>query len=274
MIIAALALALAAAPAQNIKVASAGFKTVGLPEQQAAFFSDFFAAELSKASGYQVTTATELSGLLGLERQKQILGCGDQSESCAAEVLGALGADAIITGTTAKVGKSFAVTVKISATRDGEQLAAASGELGDESEVLPWLGKNARSMAGKLRQRFGGAATAPGVSAGSPVRARTLVPAIAGGALLAGSVVTYAIAKDKVDKISAPNTPYQSPDEASRAANEANTLRTVAFVVGGAGLAALGVAAAMSLNGDESGVALAPQVTPTFAGLAIGGRFQ
>lgn len=273
MFIAALALALAAAPAQNIKLASAGFKTVGIPEQQATFFSDFFAAELSKVSGYQVTTATELSGLLGLERQKELLGCNDQSESCAAELLGALGADAIITGTTAKVGNGFAVTVKISATRDGEQLAAASGELDDESAVLPWLGKSARSMAVKLRQRYGGAPTASELAVGSRVRARTVAPAIAGGVLLAGSVVTYAIAKDKADKITASDSPYQSPGEANRAATEANTLRAVAFVAGGAGLVALGIAAFLSFNGDDSAVAIAPQVTPTLAGVVIGGRF-
>src|SRR4051812_14986683 len=117
MLAAVVAVLLTAAPAPSVKLAATGFKSINLPDQQGTFFSDYFAEQLGRATGYPVTTATEVSGLLGLERQKQLLGCGDDSNSCAAELLGALGADAIVTGSAAKVGESFAITLKVSATR-------------------------------------------------------------------------------------------------------------------------------------------------------------
>lgn len=51
--------------------------------------------------GLKVMTGRDIGAVLGLERQKQLLGCMDDSTSCSAELAGALGVGALVVGTVA-----------------------------------------------------------------------------------------------------------------------------------------------------------------------------
>ena len=85
---------------------------------QAASFVD--AAERYVTVPDHVARGKDMVALLGVERQKQLLGCSDAASSCMAELAGALGADGLVTGQLARIGKSFQLNVKVLAA-DGSR---------------------------------------------------------------------------------------------------------------------------------------------------------
>jgi hypothetical protein len=50
-----------------------------------------FTSRLGRGQRVRVTTQRDVAQIIGLERQKQLLGCSDQDSSCNAELAGALG---------------------------------------------------------------------------------------------------------------------------------------------------------------------------------------
>ncbi|MDQ3266258.1 MAG: hypothetical protein M3Y59_21860 [Myxococcota bacterium] len=77
----------------GVKVAAPGLTATGVDPRIAAFFSEHLAQQLAHR-GLGVTTAAEISTLLGLERQKQLLGCAD----CQVELGNALGVQGMVQG--------------------------------------------------------------------------------------------------------------------------------------------------------------------------------
>src|SRR5262245_15063642 len=57
------------------------------------------ASELSASGRVEVVTSSDLNAILGLERQRQLLGCDTEATSnCLAELTGALGAPLLVSG--------------------------------------------------------------------------------------------------------------------------------------------------------------------------------
>ena len=75
-------LSLCAAPA---KLAASAFAVSGEDEARAGVWLERFAEVMRRDGRVEVTTASDLSHLLGLERQKQLLGCDTEAASCLAE---------------------------------------------------------------------------------------------------------------------------------------------------------------------------------------------
>src|SRR2546430_2430818 len=96
----------------KLKLALPGFSGVGVSQEFLRFASEHFAQELGN-EGLSVITEREISTLLGLERQRQLLGCSENSVSCAAELAGALGVDATVVGDIGKFENVYRVNVKI-----------------------------------------------------------------------------------------------------------------------------------------------------------------
>src|SRR4051812_14698011 len=107
------ALLFAAPVDATVKLASPGLSYVNVDDKLGDFFNEYFAQQLVLQGGIRVTTKNEISSLLGFERQRQLLGCSDQSSSCLAELAGALGVDGIITGSIAKLSSGYAGNIKI-----------------------------------------------------------------------------------------------------------------------------------------------------------------
>src|SRR4051794_13436933 len=98
--------------AEPIKLAAPQLQAAGVEPAKAQFFSDYLAQQLA-GTGLRVTTRAEIAAVLGVERQRQLLACSDGSE-CFAELAGALGVDAVVTGSVAKTeGGKYALTVKV-----------------------------------------------------------------------------------------------------------------------------------------------------------------
>jgi hypothetical protein len=85
----------------------------GLKADEVKAIGDFVQSKVARGGGYVVTSPDDLATTLGLERQRQLLGCGETSTSCAAELAGALAADRIITGSLSRVGESMLVSMSL-----------------------------------------------------------------------------------------------------------------------------------------------------------------
>ena len=109
---------LSAAP---VRLAAPGLGLVNVDEKLGSFFTEHVAQQL-KLARLDVVTQKEMQSILGLERQKQIMGCGGEN-SCMAELASALGADGMVLGDIAKVGGRFQINLKIIASDSARTLA-------------------------------------------------------------------------------------------------------------------------------------------------------
>jgi hypothetical protein len=142
-------LLLASAPT---KLAAPGFDLIDVDRRRGEFAAQFFVQQLAREGQFAIIAPDQVAATLGLARQRQLLGCGDEDNSCIAEIAGALNVDALVLGSIAKVPDGYAVTVKVSSARNGTTLAGAGSRIdGDERELLDWLSTAAGSIARSLR---------------------------------------------------------------------------------------------------------------------------
>ncbi|MBI5542778.1 MAG: hypothetical protein HY901_02740 [Deltaproteobacteria bacterium] len=73
--------------------------------------SEYVQSQLHSLGAYEVIGKAEIRALLGFEKEKQLLGCAE--ESCLAEVGGAMAAERVISGTLAQVGDSYLLNLSL-----------------------------------------------------------------------------------------------------------------------------------------------------------------
>jgi TolB-like protein len=81
----------------------------------AQVLTEIILTDLSKLNRLDILGETEISSLLGFERQKQLMGCTEGS--CLAEIGGALGCDLLVMGTLGRVGKQLRLDLKLADAR-------------------------------------------------------------------------------------------------------------------------------------------------------------
>ncbi|MBK7859231.1 MAG: hypothetical protein IPJ65_11545 [Archangiaceae bacterium] len=257
-----LLLAVLQASASPPSLAAPGFSKLNVTDQQAAFFAEHFAQQLSQR-GCKVTSSAQIAAVLGLERQKQLLGCADESSSCNIELANALGADGIVVGEVARFEGRYQLNVKVTSAKDGSVLASASFKAKDEEEALDGLSAAARRMAPEVAERLGrtlekpsGVALAFDNEQNAKTRRWALVP-LALAVVSAGVAVgLYVVARGDFDRL---NRGTFTVAEGGRIRDEGKTLQLVSAVGVGVSVAALAAAAAVFfLNRDT-----APSVTPS-----------
>ncbi len=119
----ALTVIVAATP---VKVATTSWTVSGVDQPVGAAMLDRFATQLGATGAVKVTTRNDIEQALGLERQRQLLGCSDGG--CLAELAGALGVDAVLTGSVVRVGKQLTVTLRAVAASSGQEIASAPSD--------------------------------------------------------------------------------------------------------------------------------------------------
>ncbi|MCC6337975.1 MAG: hypothetical protein IT380_28785 [Myxococcales bacterium] len=251
---------LAAAP---VKVAAPGFTFVGIDPRLGQVYFDRFLNLVSSDESLRVTTQQDIAQVLGLERQKALMGCGETSASCLTELAGALGVDALLSGSLAKSSSSYTVNVRAVKASDGSQLAASTQRVASEAELQDWLDSEAPKLASRLKSAFGIATPgpAPGVSGTAPSKASSLVrwvPAMVGGAALVAGAVTFGLSKG--DAAALRGGELTDPTQISATASAGQTKETVGLVLmatGGA-LVASSVVWALLRGPADTQVAFAP----------------
>jgi len=139
------ALVLAAAP---FTIAAPGMWCTGLEPGVCDAYVEHFSTVLAQPGRLSVRTKGDVTQLLGVERQKQLLGCSDSS--CLAELAGGLGVDAVLSGGFTKTENSTIATLKVLRATDGKELVAATGRFESAKELEAWLDGQAEAFAEQL----------------------------------------------------------------------------------------------------------------------------
>lgn len=247
------------------KVVAPEWNAVNVKKDLAAFYADSLAEGLRK-QGLQVVTAQDIATLLGMERQKALLGCAESGESCMAELANALGADATLTVNLAQFADGgFRGVAKLISSRSGETISSVTLDAPNERKLLIALD----SAAGTLAAPFIEKKTQP-VAVTSP--AATVKPGITkywwvfgvsgvviGGLGGAGVGGAYA----KVAELRSATT----PQVADRAAAEGRSLQFAGWLGVGLGSALLVTSIVMLA---WPGVPVTPTVGVSSSGATVG----
>lgn len=106
-----LCLALSATPAKA-RIAVTGLSSAGEVDPKVAeAIGESVTAEVAARGYFEPISAGEIATLLGVERQKQLLGCGD--DSCMTEVASALGAPYVMSGSLTKLEGIFQLNLQV-----------------------------------------------------------------------------------------------------------------------------------------------------------------
>ena len=256
MVGALFALVLNAAP---ITIASPEWNVVDIKPELAAFYSEQLAAAL-RAQGLKVTTSRDIATLLGAERQRELLGCAENSGACMAELANALGCDATLVVNLARLGDGFRGLAKVMSSRDGSVLSSVQIEASSELQLADRFVAAAKVLAAP----FSSSATA------RPEASRPVwwVPGVAGLVVIAGGVTAFAVAGDAYRSLMMEPSERRAGDLVKRG-ETGQVLGWVGLGLGGAAIAASVVWLVFGAQPVKPVVSL----TPGGAGLGLQGSF-
>lgn len=205
--------------------------------------------------GLKVVTPSDVTALLGVERQKQLMGCGDDT-SCLAELGAALDAAGVLSGSVGQLGSTTLLNVRVVSTRDARALAVCSAKAAGEDALLA----EAEACADAIV-----AALLPGASPPAVAR-RTwaLAPLLAGAALAVTGGVLWGVSGSQRASIAGATQP---PPDVFATARTGEALGTAGFVCAGVGVAAAVAGAALYFTG---GAAVQPTALLTPHGGYVG----
>jgi hypothetical protein len=106
------------------------------------------AKELSQRAVHDLVTSADVVTLLGVERQKQLMGC-DEAASCFAELSGALGTRFIMTGGVTRMGSTWQLTLQTVDSTNARAVGRAvqlAPDLGTLAEAVPLLVSDAAGL--------------------------------------------------------------------------------------------------------------------------------
>ncbi len=143
---------LAAAP---IKLGLTNLTGVGFSDAQTAALSEHLSSRFQTIS---VVTPKDIAAVLGLEQQKQLLGCDDAR--CTTELANALGVDGIVQGELTRLGQVIQLNVKCVATSDGRRLASFGERVSREDDLFAAVERAAAAIEAQTLEALG-TTTAP-----------------------------------------------------------------------------------------------------------------
>jgi TolB-like protein len=256
-----------------------------------ASVSEQVQTELGRTRRIDVMGSSDVAAVLGLEHQKQMMGCSDGKNSCLAEVSAALGAPWLVAGNLARAGKATRIDLKLIRARDGKVFWRGGLNFKDESEMFDTVSALVKELIVELNPPAAPPPTplvtpapvptpvvapavvvaAPAVSA-PPTASPRLAPwLVAGGGAVAGGAGLALVLVTRGQQSQYGAGYVWSNVTASDVANRersANTTIVVGSVLGAAGAAALLGGVLWGVLGSSS----APvAVAPTGTGLVVGG---
>lgn len=216
--------------------------TADVPPAKRDFFLEYFSQQLSAKGGLSVITPSQIAAVMGMERQRELLGCAETS--CTAELAGALGTEAIVVGSVAKVGDDFAVTLKALDSKTSKVITSASGRGKKEEAVLDSLAQAATQIHDELLLRLRGQSPAgAAASRGSRFGPGVLIPGIVGVASLITSGVLFGVVKGAQSRLETGDPTVGDAAAAHQLATTGSSMQIASAVTLGLGIAALATAA-------------------------------
>jgi TolB-like protein len=299
ILVATAVLPLAASPAAKQKIAVLDVRAVqGVAPGTATILTAIVVDGASR--GFDVISQTDVASMIGFERQRQLLGCAEDS-GCLAEIGGALGVDYVLSGQVGQIGSRYHLSLQLLdarkakvasrvarfSERDDDALAAAAQ--GAVVDLMAGVGGQARVTPPPRPPGAGEPSArpdrAPGPTAPASVaqaradrsfwagRSAAWATMGAGVALAAGGLVfglqARAARNDLADA-------WRRPDYASfydRKSSEAKRDALLANVFYGAGAATAGVGVWLFTRSGTSKVTIAPLAADGTLGVVAAGRF-
>ncbi len=169
-------------------VAVLDLQAVKVEPEVVGFCTQTLAARLAQ-SGLKVITPSDITVALGVERQRQLLGCGETSTNCTAELVGALGATAITHGQIAKLGDRYQFSLRL-IDANGQSLAAFTDTAADEAHLVEAIERLANRTLMVLLPEAAVSTTRPSVAPWVTVGAGGVVSAVGAG-LLGAAYATH-----------------------------------------------------------------------------------
>lgn len=273
MISLALLLTVAAAN-PPVSLAETPISVLNVSKEVGEFCTEHLAVELGQRK-IRVITPREVAALLGVERQRQLLGC-DGSSNCMAELGNALGADGLIISDLARLGSKYQLNVRVLRSDTGEPLATFSSSTDREEGLVPLIGQAADTIARALAPK----GAAPVVVAEAPpgpdeprLHRWPWVPTAVAAGLVAVSVVLHLFAASDYSALTNPGASViPNAERADQLAGRGKALMISAFVGYGLATASLAVAAILFARG-EAPVSASVTVSGSGGGVVLGGSF-
>lgn len=154
-----------AAASKKPRLAFLGIRPLSVDQAKADLLSEVVLTEASRFRGLEVIGQSDIGALLGLEKQRQLLGCKEDS-ACMAEIGGALGADYMLVGSLGQMGGLLRVDLKLLDARRARVLERFGETVeGGEDRLLPAAQRGVAEVLASL-----GGKPPPPRAAGSPPR--------------------------------------------------------------------------------------------------------
>ncbi len=242
-----------------------GIKSVEPSTKAAAdSLTEVLTRDLAALKRFEVLGETELGSLIGYDRQRQLLGCKD--ESCMAELAGAFGAEFLLLGHLGLVGKTYTLDLKVADVKKS-QIAGRDGALVANLDEL--IGAGRQVLVRALNQMPGSEplpVPEPTAAVSHSAESRSssapwIVAGVGGAALLGGGLLTGLTVAGKS------NLTYPQADARASAG----------VILAGAGLATLAAGLIWGAVSPSSPASASPSVTlgltPGGASLVAAGSF-
>jgi hypothetical protein len=110
--------------AKKLKLAFLGVSAgIGVTAETATSVSGTLQSDLIALDAYEVTGQSEINAMLGVERQKQLLGCSDEATTCLSEIAGALNSDRALSGDLSRIGDTTLLNLSLIDLKTSRPLA-------------------------------------------------------------------------------------------------------------------------------------------------------
>jgi TolB-like protein len=224
--------------------------------RRASELAELALTELSRSGRLEVIGTSDVTTMLGLERQKTLLGC-TQERSCMAEIGAALGAPYLVAGSVGSSGSLLRVDLKLIEVSSSKVIAREGQVIENERD---WYTLTA-AMFARLE------AAVPGLDAAivKPTAGRAAWPFVVAGAGalvgLGGGALMVVGAAQATDALEQGRAGAVIASDVSTRYDAASTLHTVGvgLLIGGAAVAATGVVLAFVTGEPKPApVSLAP----------------
>lgn len=264
-----------AAPAANAKprLAVNELGALGVPAEEAQLIGDAVVTYLSARGLFEVIGPRDIQTLLGVERQKSLLGtCANDSLGCSLDLSKVLSARFVLSGQLGKVGSAYQLTLQLVDTEKGATSSRSSkiaGSLEAMRDLVPYAASEAT-----------GSPLPP-----PPSRAVPITLLVAGGVafLTGGAVEVLALSKEsQLNEELCPGGPQPDgrcggvalrPREFYVAQQDMLTLqKAIGLGVMGVGVVLVGLGFWL-MPPDDARTRISARLVPTPGGLALVGGF-
>lgn len=251
--------------AAPLKLVAPGWQFTGLERAQGEIYEGRFLTLLGEKSRLEVVTQRDVEAALGMERQRQLLGCESTSQECMAELTSALGAKVVLTGSLAKTEKSYVVTLRAVNTTTGKPYATATARLNGEDALFSWLEQEAGSFSERLHEAVD--------ASGAPrYRYQTWTWLLTGGGAVAFATGALLFGLSRVD-LATIQKERPPPGDPLITGGQFKQDLGVGLGIGGLAVVAAGVGLLMGTRELETKVGLAVAPMPGGGWVTLGGRW-